>query len=57
DQKEIPNSGKSRNKSTIIDKSLQKIVLDMLEKALPAHWLEKLKSEIENPSNSASATK
>ncbi|CAG8548666.1 15084_t:CDS:2, partial [Dentiscutata heterogama] len=49
-QKDTSTSGKSRNKLTRVEQSLQKIVLDMLEKALPAHWLEKLKSEIENPS-------
>ncbi|CAG8539991.1 17661_t:CDS:2 [Cetraspora pellucida] len=31
DQKQIPNSSKLRNKSTVIDKSLQSVVLDMLD--------------------------
>ncbi|CAG8804755.1 25021_t:CDS:2, partial [Gigaspora rosea] len=56
DQKDITTSGKSRNKSTILEQSIRRILLDMLEKALPAHWLEKLKSEIENPSNSTPTT-
>ncbi|RIA99954.1 hypothetical protein C2G38_2236365, partial [Gigaspora rosea] len=46
DQKETPNSGKSRNKSTIIDKSLQRVVLDMLDGIAPVDWIEKLKAKI-----------
>ncbi|CAG8631913.1 7381_t:CDS:2, partial [Dentiscutata heterogama] len=46
DQKETPNSGKSRNKSTIIDKSFQRVVLDMLDGIASVDWIEKLKAKI-----------
>ncbi|CAJ0824820.1 17016_t:CDS:2, partial [Entrophospora sp. SA101] len=50
-QKNTPASGKSRNKSTVIDKSLQRVILDMLDGIAPIDWIEKLKAKIENPSD------
>ncbi|CAG8818498.1 16413_t:CDS:1, partial [Dentiscutata erythropus] len=44
--KKIPNSSKLRNKSTVIDKSLQRVVLDMLDSIAPIDWIEKLKAKI-----------
>ncbi|CAG8821505.1 8053_t:CDS:1, partial [Dentiscutata erythropus] len=46
DQKKIPNSSKLQNKSTVIDKSLQRVVLDMLDGIAPIDWIEKLKAKI-----------
>ncbi|CAG8848618.1 7059_t:CDS:2, partial [Gigaspora margarita] len=46
DQKEIPNSGKLRNKSIVIDKSLQRVVLDIFNGIAPVDWIEKLKAKI-----------
>ncbi|CAJ0762039.1 6915_t:CDS:2, partial [Entrophospora sp. SA101] len=39
------------NKSTVIDKSLQRVILDMLDGIVPIDWIEKLKAKIENPSD------
>ncbi|CAJ0745480.1 6858_t:CDS:2 [Entrophospora sp. SA101] len=50
-QKNTPASGKSGNKSTVIDKSLQRVILDMLDGIAPIDWIEKLKAKIENPSD------
>src|SRR6185312_1415211 len=44
-QKSISTSSKSRNKSTTLEQNIRQILLDMLEKVLLPHQLEKLKSE------------
>ncbi|CAJ0745870.1 434_t:CDS:2, partial [Entrophospora sp. SA101] len=49
--KESLQSNKSGNKSTVIDKSLQRVILDMLDGIAPIDWIEKLKAKIENPSD------
>ncbi|CAG8853808.1 45058_t:CDS:1, partial [Gigaspora margarita] len=43
-----PTSSKSQNKSTILEQNIQQILLDMLEKVLLPHQLEKLKPENKN---------
>ncbi|CAJ0642838.1 4872_t:CDS:2 [Entrophospora sp. SA101] len=55
-QKNTPASGRLKeslqsNKSTVIDKSLQRVILDMLDGIVPIDWIEKLKAKIENPSD------
>ncbi|CAJ0844820.1 5750_t:CDS:2 [Entrophospora sp. SA101] len=47
-QKGVATSSKAQNKSTTLEENIRRIMLDMLEKVLLPHQLEKLKPENKN---------